>query len=71
MGSLEEEEAVDGGMRGGASGCVDHTLIPPSMDLYALVPVGSRSWRPWPDEAGMGMAIRIDGWMDVQSYVFQ
>nr|BBD82373.1 hypothetical protein [Oryza sativa Indica Group]BBD82377.1 hypothetical protein [Oryza sativa Indica Group] len=35
---------------------------------YALVPVGSRSWRPWPDEAGMGMAIRIDGWMDVQSW---
>uniref|UniRef100_A0A0E0QYA8 Uncharacterized protein n=1 Tax=Oryza rufipogon TaxID=4529 RepID=A0A0E0QYA8_ORYRU len=32
----------------------------------ALVPVGSRPWRPWPRKAGMGMAVRIDGWMDVQ-----
>ncbi|KAF2947250.1 hypothetical protein DAI22_02g355800 [Oryza sativa Japonica Group] len=37
-GSLEEEGAVDGGMRGGASGCVDHTLIPPSKDLARIRP---------------------------------
>ncbi|KAB8112524.1 hypothetical protein EE612_050975, partial [Oryza sativa] len=37
-GSLEEEGAVDGGMRGGASCCVDHTLIPPSKDLARIRP---------------------------------
>uniref|UniRef100_A0A0E0B9N9 Uncharacterized protein n=1 Tax=Oryza glumipatula TaxID=40148 RepID=A0A0E0B9N9_9ORYZ len=50
----------------GGDGRGSPTSFAPSHGESALAPVGSRRWRPWPRKAGMGMVVRIDGWMDVQ-----